>query len=142
MTETGISSVRWIDFWQLEHHGLLSVFPGNDPAGVPFPIARVFTISGVPSGGRRANHAHRTCAEVLVCVAGRLEVTVRGGDDNAGKFELKNDGRGLLIPPLNWITVIFEDPRTVLLAICDALHDEADYVRDWKEYLELTGGPL
>jgi hypothetical protein len=46
-------------------------------------------------------------------------------------------GTALLIPPMLWNSVTFEGPSTVLAVLCDELHDEADYIRDWDEYMRL-----
>ena len=133
--KTTVDSVKWISFSQYFANGTLSVFQW-DADGVPFPIARVFTISGVPAGDQRANHAHRACAQLLVCLSGSVEITVNDG--SAAKHErISADGKGLLIPPLLWNSVTFENPETVLAVFCDEVYDERDYIRDWNEYLAL-----
>jgi hypothetical protein len=135
MTMTTIRSPRRIRFWQHHDNGELTVFPSGS-AGVPFPILRVFTIAGVSASGNRANHAHRACSQMLACLSGRVEVTINDSYDIATEA-LAPDGIGLLIPPLLWNSVTFEGPSTVLAVFCDELYDEADYVRDWDEYVRL-----
>jgi hypothetical protein len=136
MTKTTIGSIRWIQFRQLNRHGVLSVFEGNDPHGVPFPIARVFTIAAVPSGGRRGNHAHRHCSQLLVCLSGGIEVFLDDGLDMTS-IAVKADAKALLIPPLLWNTVMFKNPSTVLMVFCNEPYDPGDYIRDRDEYLRL-----
>lgn len=131
-----ISSLRRIAFTRYHADGVLTVFPtGSD--GVPFPILRVFTITGVSNQGKRANHAHRRCAQMLACLAGHVAVSVNDGREVVMEA-LAADGTGLLIPPMLWNTVTFEGPSTVLAVFCNELYDEADYIRDWDEYLRLT----
>lgn len=117
----------------------MTVFPGGDPTGVPFPIARVFTIAGVPTKGRRADHAHRWCSQLLVCFNGAVEVKI---DDGAATttIALTDNGEGLLIPPVLWNSVTFDGPSTVLAVFCDEAYDPADYLRDRAEYLRLKCG--
>jgi SAM-dependent methyltransferase len=136
MTETRLDSIRHIKFWQEDLNGVLTVFPGSDSAGVPFPIARIFTIAGVPVKGSRANHAHRGCSQMLACLSGRVEITVDDGL-NTKAIEIVADGTAVLIPPLLWNSVIFDGPSTVLMVICDEPYDPADYIRDREEYLRL-----
>jgi uncharacterized RmlC-like cupin family protein len=47
---------------------------GTAPDTLPFPVRRFFTISGVPADEVRGCHAHRSCEQVLVAVAGCLIV--------------------------------------------------------------------
>jgi hypothetical protein len=137
MTRTTIGSIRWIQFFQQhDRNGVLSVIEGNDPHGVPFPIARVFTIAAVPSEGRRGNHAHRHCSQLVACLSGSIEVFLADGVDTTS-IAIKSDGKGLLIPPLLWNTVTFENTSTVVMVICDEPYDSADYIRDWDEYLRI-----
>jgi hypothetical protein len=134
-----IDSVRWIKFWRLEQNGTLSVFAGSDPDGVPFPIARVFTITDVPRGAKRGNHAHRGCSQLLVCLSGSIEAHLDDGTATAA-YSLTADGTGLLIPPMVWNTEMFGDLSTVLMVICDEPYDAKDYIRDWSEYITMNYG--
>lgn len=136
MTLATIGSVRRIQFWQQHANGVLTVFPGDDAEGVPFPIARIFTIAQVTEGGARADHAHRNCAQLLVCLTGRIDVTITDGKDTT-TLEVRADGSGLLIPPMLWNTVRFEGPATALMVICDRPYEASDYIRGWQEFLEL-----
>lgn len=137
MTKTSIASIRWIHFQRHDRNGVLSVFEGNNPHGVPFPIARIFTIAAVPGGGKRGNHAHRHCSQLLVCLSGGVEVFVDDGFD-ATSIAVKADAKGLLIPPLLWNTVKFDTASTVIMVICDEPYDPGDYIRDRDEYLRLN----
>lgn len=128
-----IHSLRTVRFAQHAGDGVLTVFhEGAD--GVPFPTLRVFTVAGVAAGGRRGNHAHRACTQLLACLAGRVAVRIHDGAQETS-VTLCDDGKALLIPPWLWNTVVFEGPDTVLAVFCDQLYDPDDYVRDWNEYL-------
>jgi WxcM-like, C-terminal len=135
MTPTTVRSLRRIVFRQYHADGTMIVFPSGEN-GVPFPIVRVFTITGVSADGRRGNHAHRGCSQMLACLAGRVEVRIHDGVEVA-TVPLTSDGTSLLIPPLLWNSVIFEGPSTVLAVFCDDLYDETDYLRDWEEYIRI-----
>jgi hypothetical protein len=136
MTSTNVfSSPRRISFRQYHDNGVLTVYPqGAD--GVPFPILRVFTIAGVSVNGSRGNHAHRRCNQVHACLVGRVDVKIKNGVADAVE-SLCAGGTALLIPPMLWSSFVFEGPSTVLAVFCDELYDEADYIRDWDEYVRL-----
>jgi oxalate decarboxylase/phosphoglucose isomerase-like protein (cupin superfamily) len=134
MTMVKRAAVRWIQFRQYAHNGVLSVFAGDDPDAVPFPIARVFTIVDVSAGGERGNHAHRKCSQLLVVLKGTARVLINDSADTVS-HSLKPDGKGLLVPPGLWNTVVFESAQTVVMVICDEAYDPGDYIFDWNEYL-------
>lgn len=137
MSGTTIRSLRRITFEQHPDDGMLTAFE-VDEGGVPFGLERVFTITGVSAGGRRGNHAHRACTQLLACLSGETSVGVHDGSAEANET-LVPDGSALLIPPLLWNSVWFRDPGTVLAVFCDELYDPDDYLVDWDEYLELKG---
>jgi dTDP-4-dehydrorhamnose 3,5-epimerase-like enzyme len=135
MTQASVHSLRRIAFWQHHADGTMTVFPSGEN-GVPFSIVRMFSITGVSAGGRRGNHAHRGSSNILACLAGRVEVRIDDGFEVVTEA-LTSDGSCLLIPPLLWNSVAFEGPSTVLAVFCDELYDEADYLRDWDEYIRI-----
>ena len=100
---------------------------------VPFPIKRVFYIYDVPGGETRGAHAHRQCAEVLIAVAGSLEVRLTDGEKEVS-FLLNRSNRGLLIPPGTWRTMHDFTTGTVVVALCSREYEEEDYIRDYEEF--------
>lgn len=98
----------------------------------PNGVQRCFWISGVKSGESRGNHAHFQESQVLVALAGQLEVRVTGLDGNYFTFHLSAPGTGLFVPPYNWIEIYFS-VDAVLLGIGDQAFSEDDYIRD-KDY--------
>jgi dTDP-4-dehydrorhamnose 3,5-epimerase-like enzyme len=135
MTSIINGSPRRICFNQHHADGVLTVYPEGDN-GVPFSIRRVFTIVGVSVNGKRGNHAHRRRSQLHACLAGRVDVEIRNGAKEAIE-SLSANGSALLIPPMLWSSFTFEGPSTVLAVFCDDLYDEADYIRDWDEYVRL-----
>jgi len=132
-----INGPRRICFYQHHTDGVLTVYPEGD-SGVPFCIRRVFTIAGVSATGRRGNHAHRRCSQLHACLAGRVDVEITNGVKEVIE-SLSANGTALLIPPMLWSSIVFEGPSTVLAVFCDALYDEADYIRSWDEYVRVKG---
>lgn len=95
----------------------------------PQGVLRCFWISGVREGESRGNHAHREESQVIVAVAGKIEIKVDGFGGNVFHFELGKPNVGLFVPPLNWISIQFSS-GSVLLGLGDRVFSENDYIRD------------
>ncbi|RIW13667.1 WxcM-like domain-containing protein [Algoriphagus lacus] len=98
----------------------------------PNGVLRCFWITEVKEGETRGNHAHWKESQVIVALAGKLVVNVEGIDGGSTQFELIDPGKGILVPPLNWVEVKFSIDA-VLLGLSDRAFSEEDYIRD-KDY--------
>ena len=98
----------------------------------PYGIQRCFWISRVKSGESRANHAHWQESQVLIAVAGKVDVKVWGKGGQTMNFHLSEPGVGLFVPPLNWLEIYFS-ADAVLLGLGDKSYSEEDFIRD-KDY--------
>jgi dTDP-4-dehydrorhamnose 3,5-epimerase-like enzyme len=101
---------------------------------LPIPIRRVFYIYGSSPNTLRGEHAHRECAQVLVCVNGSCEIECDDGQ-NKQIFTLNRGDQYLLIPPGIWASERYTRPSTVLLVFADKPYDPADYIRNYNDYL-------
>lgn len=113
--------------------GHLSV--GEFGRDIPFQPKRYFIVFDVPTAETRGEHAHRTCAQFLVCVKGSCGVIV---DDGAARseFVLDSPALGLLIPPMIWAAQYKYTPDAVLLVFASELYDADDYIRNYDEFLQ------
>lgn len=100
---------------------------------LPFPVARYFVVSDVPSPSVRGEHAHRECHEFLVCLRGSCVVTL---DDGRHREEVLLDEPtlGLYVPPLVWRALYHYTPDAVVLALCSHTYSAADYIRSYEEF--------
>ena len=101
---------------------------------IPFDIKRVFYLYDVPTPESRGAHAHLELSQFLICLSGSFGVAL---DDGKRKevIRLNRPWRGLLIPPMIWASEIEFDAGTVCLILASAPYDEADYIRDYDDYL-------
>ena len=101
---------------------------------VPFKIARTYTITGVASGVSRGSHGHQTLSQVVVCLAGEVCMTV---DDGVQKnpIILNRPDQGLYVPPGLWTDTNYMTDNVVLMVVCDGPYDEAEYIRDYNDFL-------
>lgn len=108
-----------------------------DPMNMAFPfeIKRVFWIHGVPSGEVRGEHAHHTCAEVLIPVSGSFTAHVTDGGHTAD-FVMDNRAEGLYIPPMAWCS--FSDFSADCVCLCLASHpyDKEGYINSLEDFIE------
>jgi len=120
----------------------------NDPRGnltfleggrhVPFDVRRVFYIYDVPTEESRGAHAHRTLQQFLICLSGSFDVAIDDGVSK-GRIHLNRPWKGLLIPPMIWAAEVNFDAGSVCLVLASEVYREADYIRDYAEFLRLGG---
>ena len=102
----------------------------------PFPVQRVFTVHS-DSGEVRGQHAHRECSQFLVCLSGSFRIMLHNGTET-WEVSLDRPSIGLLIPPFIWASELSEADGSVLLVLCDREFDEAEYIRDFDDFLAVT----
>lgn len=106
---------------------------------LPFVPQRCFLVYDVPSAEVRGEHAHRQCAQFLVCVHGQVTAMVDDGRRRA-EYRLDRPDVGLHIPPMVWGTQYRYSADAVLMVLASHAYDAGDYIRDYAEFLRLAGG--
>lgn len=101
---------------------------------IPFNIRRVYYIFDVPAGSRRGFHAHRELQQVLICIHGSCKIMMDNGTEQETVL-LDNPSEGLLIENTIWREMYDFSPGAVLLVLASHYYDEADYIRDYDEFL-------
>ena len=99
-----------------------------------FPVRRVFTITDVPMGATRGGHAHREVSQLLVCLAGAIDVTIDDGS-RTWSVALDRPDKGLLIPVWVWASQSYTVPGSILVVLCDQEYRESEYIRDYDEFV-------
>ena len=107
---------------------------------VPFPVRRVFYLYDVPTGASRGAHAHRHQHQFLICLSGSFDVELDDGTERA-LVHLNRPWKGLHIPPSIWAAEINFDAGSVCLVLASEHYDEADYIRDYDDFLRWRGLP-
>lgn len=133
MTARTIADVVAIDLpSHVRDDGVLVVAEGA--THVPFAVARLFTVQA-PAGAIRGQHAHRHCAQFMICVSGAVDFSVDDGIDRR-TFALDRGDAALFVPPMLWQSVTFRAPQSVLIGLCDRPYEEDDYIRDYATFLD------
>jgi hypothetical protein len=101
---------------------------------IPFDIKRVFYLYDVPTGNDRGAHAHKTLHQFLICLAGSFDVTL---DDGVSQniVHLNRPWKGLHIPPMIWAAEVNFDPGSICLVLASDYFNEADYYRDYDQFI-------
>ena len=107
----------------------------NNGVDAPFNVKRIFYIYDIPSGEDRGAHAHKECHQLLVAITGAFEVEVFDGKQKS-RFLLNQPDNGLHIPPGIWASEVNFSGGGICLVLASHEYDEADYIRDYQEYLE------
>lgn len=101
---------------------------------IPFEIKRVYWIYGTAQGIERGFHAHKQLKQVAVAVAGSCEIELNDGKSTE-TVTLQSPDQGLVIGPGIWRVMRNFSEDCVLLVFADALYNEADYIRNYEEFL-------
>jgi dTDP-4-dehydrorhamnose 3,5-epimerase-like enzyme len=107
----------------VEERGRLLEF---DFDALPFTVRRVFMITDVPPGTKRGGHLHRSGAQIVACISGRVDVELRRG---AARFTatLTPDAGGLYIPAGIWAAQRYLEEGSALVVLASDPFDPADY---------------
>lgn len=105
---------------------------------IPFEVRRYFVVFGVAGDAWRGAHAHRTLHQFLTCVHGRCRVIADDGETRQ-EFVLDSPSLGLHLRPMVWSMQHQYSPGAVLLVLASDVYAEADYIRDYDQFLQLAG---
>jgi hypothetical protein len=101
---------------------------------IPFQIQRVYYLYNVPGGAERGGHAHKALEQLIIPLAGSFDVVL---DDGSQKkvFPLNRPNIGLYVCPMMWREINNFSSGSVCLVLASECYDEADYYRDYDEFL-------
>ena len=104
---------------------------------VPVEIKRVYYLYDVPAGAERGGHSHKEQQEFLIALSGSFDVIL-----NDGKVEksvtLNKPFEGLLITNGIWRELKNFSSGAVCLVVASDVFSEADYIRDFNEFLAIS----
>ena len=117
----------------------------NDPRGnltfiegsrhVPFDIKRVYYLYDVPGGAERGGHAHKELHQLIVAMSGSFDVILDDGREKK-RIHLNRSYNGLYVCPMIWRELDNFSSGSVCMVLASNHYDEADYYRDYQEFLK------
>lgn len=104
---------------------------------LPFAVKRVYYIYDTLPGVRRGFHAHRNLQQILLCVNGSCKIHLDNGTDTA-EVTLDQPNVGLYIANDMWREMYDFTPGAVLLVLASEYYDEADYIRNYDDFIKMV----
>lgn len=111
-----------------------SLSAGEFDRQLPFIPKRYFLVFDVPSQETRGEHAHKKCHQFLICVKGSVRVLADDGKHRQ-EFTLNSPSSGIHLSPMIWGTQYRYSSDAVLLVFASEHYDNADYIRDYNDFL-------
>lgn len=116
-----------------DHRGKLIAL--ESAINIPFEIKRVFYIYGTQPHIPRGQHSHYATKQYLIAVSGSCKVTLDDGKEKK-TYDLNAPHIGLFQDALVWGEMHDFSDNCVLLVLASDHYDEADYIRDYDNFLE------
>ena len=101
---------------------------------IPFVVKRMYYIYNVNDDQVRGKHSHKKLHQVLICVHGSVNVTLKNhfGEET---YTLDDPSIGLYVGPDNWREMSNFSKDAVLFVLASEKYDEDDYIRDYDKFL-------
>lgn len=115
-----------------DHRGNLTFIEAG--RHIPFDIRRVYYLYDVPGGAERGGHAHKELHQFIIAMSGSFDVVLKDGQ-GAQRHHLNRSYYGLYVCPMIWRELDNFSSGSVCLVLASNFYDEADYYRDYGEYL-------
>lgn len=104
---------------------------------VPFKVKRVYYIFDTKPGVSRGFHAHKHLEQVVICLKGSCRFVLDNGADKE-ELTLNSPQHGLYIGHNIWREMHDFSEDCILLVLASDHYHEADYIRDYSEFLKLV----
>jgi hypothetical protein len=101
---------------------------------VPFDIKRVYYLYDVPGGAERGGHAHKDLNQLIIAMSGSFDVVLDDGF-NKKRIHLNRSYNGLYVCPMIWRELDNFSSGSVCMVLASNTYDEADYFRDYNEFI-------
>ena len=119
-----------------DSRGMLSVIEGE--RDISFAIRRVYLVTDTPVDKKRGFHAHRALEQYALCASGSCTFDVDDGQRRESVL-LAGPEHGIYMGPLLWHEMRDFSANCVLVVLASAPYDEADYLRDYDDFLAADG---
>jgi hypothetical protein len=128
-----IQNCRLIELPKIfDPRGNLSFIEGK--RHIPFEIKRTFYMYDIIQGEERGGHAHNKLEQFIIAMSGTFDVVIDDGFQKK-KFTLDKPYTGLYMAPLTWCNLNNFSSGAVCMVLASDYYDEADYYRDYNEFL-------
>lgn len=127
---------QYLSFNKIGSPNLGYISVAETQKNIPFDIKRVYWTYYTPQDVTRGGHAHLQLEQVIVAVSGTITFMTEDLQGNKTEFVLDSPERGLYIPKHIWRDIKFSH-NAVLLCLASEKYTEADYIREYDNFLKL-----
>jgi len=104
---------------------------------LPFQVKRMFYVFGVHNQNDRGKHSHYKTKQLLISLAGSINVKCDDGMGGIQKWKLDKPWKALYIPEMIWDEQIYDSKESVLLVLSNTLYDPLDYIDDYNKFKKI-----
>ena len=135
-----MSIIEWIELPDLgDDRGSLMVLESNK--NVPFKVKRIYYILDAKPDVPRGFHAHKELVQLAFCIKGSCNMIMDNGIEKQ-QVRIDKSNIGLMIPPMVWHEMHDFSEDCVMLVLASAQYDEADYIRNYDEFITEVNKPF
>ncbi|KQK27316.1 dTDP-6-deoxy-3,4-keto-hexulose isomerase [Chryseobacterium aquaticum] len=127
---------HYINFSKIGSPSLGYISVAENLENIPFEVQRVYWTYFTPQDVTRGGHAHLALEQVIVAVSGTITFMTEDLEGNRTEFVLDSPEKGLYIPKHIWRDIKFSH-NAVLLCLASEKYTEADYIREYDNFLKL-----
>ena len=103
---------------------------------LPFEVKRIYWTYFTPEDVERGGHAHHELEQILIALAGKITVNTEMPDGSKNTFVLESPNQGVYLPKYSWHIMQYSH-NAVQMCIASMVYEEENYIRDYKEFLNL-----
>lgn len=118
------------------HNAAGNITVSENMKNIPFDVQRIYYLYDIPSGEARGGHAHYELEQYIIAASGSFDVILSDGQ-NKKIVSLNRPNYALHIVPGLWRELDNFSSGSVCLVLASMKYDEADYIRDYGEFLKL-----
>ena len=104
---------------------------------IPFKVKRVYYLYDIAKDVTRGFHAHKKLEQILICIHGSCKIRLDNGYEKK-VVPLEKPYEGLYVSNSMWREMFDFSEDAVLMVLASGLYDEADYIRNYDEFLEFV----
>jgi len=118
-------------------NGILGVAEVTKHIG--FPVHRAYYIRDVPTGEGRGSHGHKALRQCFLCLRGSVRLSITK-DGRTEVVELNRPSQAAVVPAGCWRDLSDFSHDSVIIVLASEEYDEADYLRDYDDFLRWEAG--
>ncbi|OPZ78068.1 MAG: TDP-4-oxo-6-deoxy-alpha-D-glucose-3,4-oxoisomerase [Alphaproteobacteria bacterium ADurb.Bin438] len=104
---------------------------------IPFKVNRVYYIYGSEKEIVRGKHAHKELEQVIFCASGSCDFILDDGKERV-TVHLDKPNQGLYIKNNIWREFTNFSEGCVVMVLASNHYDEADYIRNYDDFLKFA----